>query len=83
MTVLLSITVILSTGCSIGQDKVEYSRFKTTGDKYSISNLIYEAYYDSETGIVYLIDIYRGRGGATVMYNSKGEPMTIEEYRGR
>lgn len=78
--ILMSAAMILSIGCG-GNQGVEYSRFKAIGDKYSISNLVYDAYYDSETGIVYLIDIRRGRGGATVMYNSEGRPMTLDEYK--
>ena len=38
--------------------------------------------YDKKTNIVYLCKCgYGNRGGMSVMYNSQGQPMTLEEYQ--
>lgn len=57
------------------------NRFINTNDKYEISNcLLYRVYYDKYTKIVYLIDTAPTKSGITPLYNSKGQPMTYNEY---
>ena len=59
------------------------NRFVLTGDKYWIGESdIYSVVYDKNTNIVYLCKCGDGyRGAITVMYNSQGQPMTLEEYQ--
>ena len=54
------------------------NRFVLTGDEYQIGESdIYSVVYDKNTNIVYLYN----RCGMSVMYNSQGQPMTLEEYQ--
>ena len=58
------------------------NRFVLTGDEYWIGESdVYSVVYDKDTNIVYLCKCGEGyRGAMSVMYNSQGQPMTLEEY---
>ena len=58
------------------------NRFVLTGDEYCIGESdIYSVVYDKNTNIVYLCKCGDGyRGAVSVMYNSQGQPMTLDEY---
>ena len=59
------------------------NRFVVTGDEYYIDDYAdkYRVIYDKNTNIVYLCKCGDGyRGAMSVMYNSQGQPMTLEEY---
>jgi predicted nuclease of predicted toxin-antitoxin system len=55
------------------------NRFILTNDTYQMGGT-YSVCYDSKTKIVYLVAINMNTSGITVMYNSEGKPMTIDEY---
>ena len=60
------------------------NRFVLTGDEYYIGEYSdkYRVIYDKKTNIVYLCKCGDGyRGAMSVMYNSQGQPMTLEEYQ--
>ena len=64
--------------------KSMYNRFVVTGDEYYTSDYAdkYRVIYDKNTNIVYLCKCGDGyRGAMSVMYNSQGQPMTLEEYQ--
>ena len=65
------------------KDNTSNNRFVITGDEYYIGDCdIYSVVYDKNTNIVYLCKCGTGnRGAMSVMYNSQGQPMTLEEYR--
>lgn len=74
--------LIVSVGCSNNDNvEVDNNRFVDTGDGYSIGNMYYRVYYDTKTNIVYFAEASAYRSGISVMYNSEGNPMTIEEYQ--
>ena len=58
------------------------NRFVLTGDEYWIGESdMYSVVYDKDTNIVYLCKCGEGyRGAMSVLYNSQGQPMTLEEY---
>ena len=59
------------------------NRFVVTGDEYYIGDYAdkYRVIYDKKTNIVYFCKCGDGyRGAMSVMYNSQGQPMTLEEY---
>ena len=59
------------------------NRFVLIGDEYYIGECDkYSVVYDKSTNIVYLCKCGDGyRGAMSVMYNSQGQPMTLEEYQ--
>ena len=65
-------------------DNSNSNRFIEIGDKYYLGNTPFEVYCDSKTNIVYLEHCYYGvqcgTVGITVLYNSEGKPMTVDEY---
>ena len=66
------------------KDNASDNRFVVTGDEYYIGDYAdkYRVIYDKNTNIVYLCKCGDGyRGGMSVMYNSQGQPMTLEEYQ--
>ena len=66
-------------------DNSNRNRFIGTGDKYYLDDTPFRVYYDSKTNIVYLGNCnyggYSGTVALSVMYNSQGQPMTLEEYQ--
>ena len=65
------------------KDNTNDNRFVVTGDEYYIGDYAdkYRVIYDKKTNIVYLCKCGDGyRGAMSVMYNSQGQPMTLEEY---
>ncbi|MBY6838742.1 hypothetical protein [Clostridium botulinum] len=56
------------------------NRFISTNDNYVISGWRYEIFYDSITKIVYIECGGSQGSGITVIYNSEGQPMTLDEY---
>ena len=74
---ILCVSTILLVGCNDTTiNKESNSRLIETG--YYCEPLGY-VYYDKVTNIVYLIDSYHGTS-TTVLYNSDGTPMTLDEY---
>ena len=66
------------------KDNTNDNRFVVTGDEYYIGDYAdkYRVIYDKKTNIVYLCKCGDGyRGAMSVMYNSQGQPMTLEEYQ--
>ena len=65
------------------KDNTCENRFVLIGDEYYIGECDkYSVVYDKSTNIVYLCKCgYGNRGGMSVMYNSQGQPMTLEEYQ--
>jgi hypothetical protein len=60
-------------------NKTSSNRFTNTGDTYDIG-YEYDVYYDNQTKIVYLSYTHGYGGSLSVIYNSEGKPMTIDEY---
>ena len=58
------------------------NRFIDTGDTYLIAGNTFSVWYDSNTNIVYMVKKRGGYGTSaiTVMYDSDGQPMTIDKY---
>ncbi|UYZ39071.1 DUF6440 family protein (plasmid) [Clostridium beijerinckii] len=89
--ILLSMVLVLNfTGCGSSTDlendnntkkvegKTDETRFIETKDVYKIGFFTYYVCYDSKTNIVYLTS--KNQSGLTVMYDSNGKPITIDEY---
>ena len=64
------------------EDNTCDNRFVATDDKYWVGDTdLYRVIYDKKTNIVYLCKCGDGyRGAISVIYNSQGQPMTLEEY---
>lgn len=83
LAVAIALVCAVMTGCGAVEDgaaqEEKQTRFEVIESEYVYSNSYAKILVDNETGVMYLVmDVDRG-AGITVMVNSDGKPLILED----
>lgn len=86
LILILTFTLLLI-GCSNNSNdilkvntKIDDTRFIPVGDTYKIKHTKYEVYHDTESDIIYLVNLQSYSADLQPLLNKEGKTITLEEY---